>query len=354
MKKTLIGLILILIPTFVFSASLKEAISEAARQFKNSGNIPQNSQIVISGIINYHSKTNDQLAKSIEVELYSGLGTQFENVRIIDKSEALSGFSSRAVFIKGEYKQVGQTATLFLRAVKGDVSGEIMDQVAVVFNTKARERSLVAVLDIESTKLDREKLKVISDLFREALNETNTFEMASSAEIDKMNPDDIQKATGCTRDTCATVIGEQLGVDRVISSSLRKLAQDYFIIAAKMIDVKDGSIVTTKSVDYNGNVSTLRPVLKNLTELLTSDMVKEPIIVFPSLDEKKKEEKKKEEIVYDPSTGLTWQKNNLREAPWQTAMDYCNSLWLDSFDDWRLPSKDELISAYKIKSKFPK
>ena len=49
-----------------------------------------------------------------------------------------------------------------------------------------------------------------------------------------MNSDEIQRVTGCSRATCATIIGEQLGVDRVISSSFMKIDEDYYVVAANL------------------------------------------------------------------------------------------------------------------------
>ena len=279
MKKILIILILAFSYTTVASgASLKEASGRAARYFKNSERILQNKQIVISEVINYHSRKNDQLAKQIETELYFAFGKQFSEVKLVDESESLSGVSGKnTVFIKGTYKQEGSKATLSLKAIKGMMTGEIIYQAMVEFETQFRKRTLVAVLDMESKILNKEQQKIISDLFREALNETKAFDMASSAEIDRMSPDEIQKASSCTRDECATIIGEQLGVDRVIASSLRKLGKNYQIIAAKIIDVNDGSIITTKSVDYDGNLRSLRSILRKLAEALTSDIVQKQI-----------------------------------------------------------------------------
>ena len=112
-----------------FAVSLKQALNQAAGHFKSSGKIYKNNQIVISGITNYHSHKKDQLAKRIETEMYFAFGNQFDDVKLIDSSEAIAGVSSKnTIFIKGTYKQTGETAVLHLIAIKNILTGEVFDQ----------------------------------------------------------------------------------------------------------------------------------------------------------------------------------------------------------------------------------
>lgn len=50
------------------------------------------------------------------------------------------------------------------------------------------------------------------------------------------------------------------------------------------------------------------------------------------------------ETVYDKSTNLVWQDNKSEEIvlDWNDAVDYCNELSLAEYEDWRLPSIEEL------------
>lgn len=204
---------MIFINSFFVAASgvsFEEAVGQATKHFANSGKLSHNKQVVISEIKNYHSQKKDQLSKQLETELYFAFDKQFPRVKLIDESESIVGVSfSNTIFIKGSYNQTGSIASLQLKSVKGILTGEIIDQVSVESETKYDRKTLVAVLDIESNILKSDQRRIFSDIFREALNDLDVFEMASSSDVDKMNPDDIQKATGCTKDTCATVIGEQ-------------------------------------------------------------------------------------------------------------------------------------------------
>jgi len=55
-------------------------------------------------------------------------------------------------------------------------------------------------------------------------------------------------------------------------------------------------------------------------------------------------------IVSDSATNLEWQddysdnNNSIKQTTWQSAIDYCEALTLDSKSDWRLPNLNELTS----------
>jgi hypothetical protein len=47
--------------------------------------------------------------------------------------------------------------------------------------------------------------------------------------------------------------------------------------------------------------------------------------------------------LFDPVSSLIWQNPPIYDTlPWMEAMDYCNDLEWQGFDDWRLPDVDEL------------
>ncbi len=48
-----------------------------------------------------------------------------------------------------------------------------------------------------------------------------------------------------------------------------------------------------------------------------------------------------------------WQKKEAGIMNWQDARSYNGRLELAGYKDWRLPSKEALESAYKIKDRFP-
>jgi len=49
-------------------------------------------------------------------------------------------------------------------------------------------------------------------------------------------------------------------------------------------------------------------------------------------------------IVTDNETGLQWQDNEKVRKRWKEAINYCEALTLGTYDDWRLPNRNELNS----------
>lgn len=60
-----------------------------------------------------------------------------------------------------------------------------------------------------------------------------------------------------------------------------------------------------------------------------------------------------EDGVYDPTTGLMWQRSPSGYLDWQAALDYCRNLDQVGFDDWRLPNVKELSTLLHPNSANP-
>ncbi len=54
------------------------------------------------------------------------------------------------------------------------------------------------------------------------------------------------------------------------------------------------------------------------------------------------------DIITDPQMGLMWQDDRITDTlliSWDEAMRYCETLVFGGYDDWRLPSKQEMLST---------
>jgi hypothetical protein len=108
-----------------------------------------------------------------------------------------------------------------------------------------------------------------SEIFRSGLFRSGRFNMVSSSEVDKLDLAQVQQTMGCSRDECGSIIGQQLGGDRVIFRNYSKVTDQIFLLSAKVLDITKGSIVTSKTINHNGDLTTLRNVLDSLAEQVT-------------------------------------------------------------------------------------
>jgi|GEM_PF-3092854 len=257
------------------AAPMEEALQRAATNLSTKINGHTAGERFLISIINKHTNSRDTTASELETEMYFALEQSFPNLKRLLLSETLAGVSSEGtLFVKGEYSRQGNQITLQLRVMEGTQSGELIAQTKVSFIfQKEREKTLVAVLDVEAEILDSDSRKIYSEIFHSALNQLDAFEIASSAEVDKMDPDGIQEATGCTRDECATIIGEQLGVDRVISTSLIKRGKNSFFLTGKLFDINTGALIRSVNITHRGTMNDMDPAFEELAQKLASNAV---------------------------------------------------------------------------------
>jgi len=251
---------------------MEEALEKVAASLAENNKIEEQSkkQLILE-VLNYYSNQKDKQSKTIEIGLYFSLERYFPKQRLVLESDTLEGISTEnTIFIKGTYQQIGEITILRLQALDGLLTGELLAQADVEFITQKKvTKTLIAVLDLEAETLGENQRKLFSDIFRSSLIEKNVFNVVSSADVDQMDPDAIQEEAQCTRDECATIIGEQLGVDRVISTTYRKLTDSIYYLSGKIIDIEDGVILISKRVKHDGDISTLDMALEKLARKLT-------------------------------------------------------------------------------------
>ncbi|MBU3916276.1 DUF1566 domain-containing protein, partial [bacterium] len=356
----LFPLFFFLFASFAYGSSLRDTLNNAIQDLKVSGKLQQNDRLVISEVINLYTNKKDQLSNKIESELYLAFENSYPEMQLVDASESVSGISTRnTVFLKGTYQQKGGVAYLNLKVLKGTMSGEVLYRAEVSFNTEYHQKELVAVLDMEAKTLNAEQQKIFSDVFREALGETGAFEMASKPDINQKEYADIQATTGCAKQACDKIIRERMGVTKVIASSFRMLDKDYYYLSAKIMNIKDDSIIVSKTVKHSGSIRTFDKAIRELALKLTgTDVTPAPAVVQdepvkPTSPIKPSKTVVGGDIVRDGETGLIWQKDEGGEKSWKDGIIYCENLNLSGYSDWRLPDKTELSSSFHLKDSFP-
>jgi len=269
LKLGLVWLVFLSAPLVVTADEMKQAVEEAAQTLATGKLTGHTDRSIIIEVINLHSKKRDQTAKAIETQLYQALGKEFKDFKLLFLEDSLAGINlNKAIFIHGTYEPKGKNVTAIFTAVIG-MKGEAVGQAQVTFDApKNMQEALVAVLDIEARDINENQRRAYSDLFRSELQKTGKIKLASSAEVAKMSPDAIQESYQCTRDECATIIGEQLGVDRVVSTSVIKLSKDKYMISSKVMDIKNGSILSSDTLEHRGDLSNLGDSLTLLAKRL--------------------------------------------------------------------------------------
>ncbi|MEN8190405.1 MAG: DUF1566 domain-containing protein [Thermodesulfobacteriota bacterium] len=56
-------------------------------------------------------------------------------------------------------------------------------------------------------------------------------------------------------------------------------------------------------------------------------------------------------VIIDQQTGLMWPlKDNGSDISWPAAHEYCDQFNQGGFDDWRMPTQDELATLYRLEA----
>jgi len=221
-------------------------------------------------IVNIHSKEPDRTAKQIRTGLQASLDQTLSQIKIVDLSESDAGVSlGSIVMFKGTYQQSGNVMILRVQAVDGK-SGDILVQGETQYKTGSNADSdLTAIMPIESSTITPVQKSIISNLLSNSFANTGYFKLVSTAEIDKMNPEAIEQSYKCTRDECAIVIGEQLGVDNVISVQYDRLSENVYYLTGKVLNVKKASVVATAKSRHNGDMSSIENSIDELARKLS-------------------------------------------------------------------------------------
>lgn len=272
-KTVLLFLTLFAFPYALLAQTIDQAVEQAVSTLTNPIYSQQEGERFLIQIVNLHTQQPDTISDNIETALFFSLERNFPDKKRISITDSTAGVSSRGtLFINGTYEKIGNQIQVYFKVLRGLASGELIAQAQVSYiSGRQKESNLVAVLDIESENLNQQHIKIYSEIFRSALSNTGVFELASSADVDKMDPASIQQASGCTRDECATIIGQQLGVDRVISTTLIQRTTNKVFLVGKLIDIKDGSIVRSETVNHQGNKNDLDGAFIELAEKLTQE-----------------------------------------------------------------------------------
>ena len=260
------------------SKTIGEASSKIAKSFKLSFADEDVTQMVLS-VKNETSGKHDEDAKWIEGELYYAFQENLPATQMLVLSEAIAGIPSSAANINVTYKIEGQEMILSAQAIGDKLSGSVLAQAETRFELpKSHRRTLVAVLDISSDDLKAAQRKAYSDLFRSEINSYNAFDLVSNVDIAKADLSTIQQTTGCKGEQCLSIIGEQLEVDRIITTSYSKIDENVFFITANFTNLQNGALLISQTEEHDGQSTTFKKLLEQLAFKMLGESKQKSII----------------------------------------------------------------------------
>lgn len=103
------------------------------------------------------------------------------------------------------------------------------------------ERVNIAIMDLRGQGISDYEAIVISDLLRNAVVNTNIFQVVERGNIDKIMAELGYQQTGCTDQECALKIGKLLNAQKSLVGTIGKLGGIY-IITIRVVDVEKGVV----------------------------------------------------------------------------------------------------------------
>ena len=114
----------------------------------------------------------------------------------------------------------------------------------------------VAILDLESTKVDVSDVLTLSERLRTEVGNTNAVRLIERKALESILKEQGFQQTGCTTDECAAEVGQLLGAQYMLSGTIGKI-KDSYTIDIKLFSVETGESERTKSVTYKGAIDGL-------------------------------------------------------------------------------------------------
>ena len=99
----------------------------------------------------------------------------------------------------------------------------------------------VAILDLESTKVDESDVLTLSERLRTEVGNTNAVRLIERKALENILQEQGFQQTGCTTDECAAEVGQLLGAQYMLSGTIGKIKDSY------TIDIKLFSVETEKA-----------------------------------------------------------------------------------------------------------
>jgi TolB-like protein len=128
----------------------------------------------------------------------------------------------------------------------------------------------IAVSDLEPQGVSASDAAVVADMLRGELVKTGMVNVLERQNMQKVMAEQAFQQTGCTSAECAVKLGKLLNVNRIVTGSVGKLGDMYFV-NVRIVDVETGSMIWSDRAEAK-IVSALAKELPSLAQRLAKKM----------------------------------------------------------------------------------
>ncbi|HKI99686.1 MAG TPA: kelch repeat-containing protein [bacterium] len=118
-------------------------------------------------------------------------------------------------------------------------------------------KELIAVMDLDGVGTTDVEQQAITDRLREMMLKTGRFTLVDRSQMKALLDEQALQQAGCTGQECAVQVGQILGVRKIVTGKVVKLAPTAWQISAMMLNVETAETLRADSVRYQGDILSL-------------------------------------------------------------------------------------------------
>lgn len=142
---------------------------------------------------------------------------------------------------------------------KDQSPGDLGAQRSITVDQKIIPRVMVA--NVRTSGLESENDKLLRSLVKNSLAETKLFELL---EIPDSGESVSDPQMNCDDKLCAISHAQKAGADAIITVTLHRFEKKRYFITANILSVHDGSVLLTKTIEHEGELSEMKASLRKL------------------------------------------------------------------------------------------
>lgn len=136
--------------------------------------------------------------------------------------------------------------------------------------TSSPEIKKIAVLDLEGKNIPQTDADIVSDFLRRGIVDTQKYIVIEKKKIAEMLKEQKAQLSGCTSTECAVDIGKILNVEQIVTGSVNKLSQKYYL-NIRVIDIESGKVIKTEEGACD-NIDQLKNISKQLALIIIEEI----------------------------------------------------------------------------------